>query len=119
MPTICVKVGASVIFDVDSSKKIYPVYQRNSLLNSNSVFDYGAFLTLRDKIEAGSSISQFIYTFTTAGVYVFGFNNVADSDNEKYVVFGVQPENGRCADENAYIQPTTEKNMLLSGAFQN
>jgi hypothetical protein len=113
------KVGASVIFDCDSTNKIYPVYQRNSLLNSNPDFDYGEFVTLKEKIESGVSITQFIYTFTTSGVYVFTFNNAANADNEKYVVFGIQPENGRCANEDAFIQPTTEKTLLLSGAYQN
>lgn len=88
-PTICIKVGASVVFDTDTTNKIYPVYQRNSLLNSNSNFDYGEFITLAEKINSGVNITQFIYTFSTSGVYVFAFNNVNDTNNEKYVVFGV------------------------------
>jgi hypothetical protein len=40
-PIVCLVVGASIIFDVSSTK--YPVYIKDSLLNTNPDFDYTPF----------------------------------------------------------------------------
>lgn len=118
-PSICLKVGASVVFDVDSANKNYPIYDRNSLLNSNDDFDYGPFLDLKNEIESGTTISQFLYTFKNPGVYVFKINDPDGSLNERSMIIGVMSENKRCDDEDAFIQPLTEKSLLLLGAYEN
>ena len=102
-PVICLKVGAAVAFDIDSANKEYPVYERNSLVNSNPDFDYGEFLDLADAIEGGATVSHFIFSFTEAGVYVFSINNVADTDLDKYLVIGVMSDAERCDNEDAFI----------------
>jgi hypothetical protein len=42
-PVVCATAGSAVLFDRISSKH-YPVYQKNSLLNNNGDFDFGAFV---------------------------------------------------------------------------
>lgn len=42
-PVYCITVGSSFLFTV-SDPKHYPVYLRDSVLNTNPDFDYGAFL---------------------------------------------------------------------------
>jgi len=66
-----VTLGESVTFPVDSTDLSYPVYFKESLLNSNLGFDYGEFLQLETAIFQGKEINMFIFTFYEAGVYVF------------------------------------------------
>jgi hypothetical protein len=78
-PLVCIALGDSLLFDI--SKGCYPVYQRDSLLNSNPHFDYGAFRDLATHMTAaaasGNSSSSsalyatFGFTFTAPGSYVF------------------------------------------------
>lgn len=49
-PLLCVTEGESVTFPVDSSGLSYPVYYKESLLNSNLGFDYSEFLQLETSI---------------------------------------------------------------------
>jgi len=44
-PVYCIVVGSSFLFTI-SDPKHYPVYLRDSVLNTNPDFDYGAFLDL-------------------------------------------------------------------------
>jgi hypothetical protein len=64
-----------VIFDGITDEN-YPVYNTNSLLNSNQNYDYGEFFQLGKKIKAGdfkgaNSITSFVTSFDKAGIYVF------------------------------------------------
>jgi hypothetical protein len=76
-PLVCIALGDSLLFDI--SKGCYPVYQRDSLLNSNPHFDYGAFRDLATHMTAaaagGNSSSAlyatFGFAFTAPGSYVF------------------------------------------------
>ena len=71
-PVLCVNNGNAILFDVTSSTKNYPVYLKDSLLNTNQEFDYSPFLDLASRVEGGETITNFVYTFTDAGIYVFG-----------------------------------------------
>lgn len=75
-PIICLKVGQGTLFQVipstsDLTKIHYPVYSRNSLFNTNSNFDYGAFIDLKSRVTSGQLIKAFFYSFTEPGMYVF------------------------------------------------
>lgn len=49
-----------------------PVYQKDSLFNTNPNFDYGLFDDLKTRvINAGLDIDTFLFTFTEDGTYVF------------------------------------------------
>ena len=68
-PTVCIDAGDSVVFSVTSTS--YPVYMKDSLLNSNSDFDYSAFRDLAELAASTSDVSTFVFTFDEAGDYVF------------------------------------------------
>ena len=64
-----------MLFD-DISPSHYPIYQKDSLLNTNADFDFGQFLVLQQEMAKADNVTAFIFTFQESGVYV-----VADSDN--------------------------------------
>lgn len=71
-PVTCITANNMIEFNVDSSTKSYPVYMKDSLLNTNSAFDYSGFLNLATTIETGTStVATYVHTFSTAGTYVF------------------------------------------------
>jgi hypothetical protein len=70
-PVMCIKVGAAVLFSINSNSGSYPVYVKNSILNTNKNFDYGPFLDLASTIGKGVYVSTFTNTFDEAGIYVF------------------------------------------------
>jgi len=87
-PIICLKVGQGTLFQVAPSttdiKKIhFPVYSRNSLFNTNTNFDYGAFVDLKDRVSNGQLIKAFFYAFTEPGMYVF--EDSVDSTKQMFV----------------------------------
>jgi hypothetical protein len=71
-PVICVIAGTTVMFEIDHANKKYPVYLKDSLVNTNPGFDYSSFLALGVKIQAGEVSTKFAYTFSQGGIYVFG-----------------------------------------------
>jgi len=71
-PITCVVAGNMVEFNVDSTTKSYPVYMKDSFLNTNSQFDYAGFLNLASTIEGGTaSVSTYVHLFDSEGTYVF------------------------------------------------
>lgn len=63
------------MFAIDDPKN-YPVYMKDSVLNNNKDFDYGAFEELKVEMERKVANKQntgtvFTFTFTQAGNYVF------------------------------------------------
>ena len=114
-PVICVHEGDSAVFEVDGGGH-YPVYQKDSLLNSNPNFDYGAFKALAESVAAQMSVGDqtpqyFGYTFTTAGRYFF-----TDSINtETTLVVSVTKGSEQCASENAFLQPRTSSSLSVFG----
>lgn len=45
--------------------------------------------------------------------------NDPSGQNENSMIIGIMSENKRCDDEDAFIQPITEKSLLLVGAYEN
>lgn len=45
-PVLCLELGQGILFDLPNGKTSYPVYLKDSFLNTNPRFDYGAFRTL-------------------------------------------------------------------------
>jgi hypothetical protein len=70
-PVMCIKAGAAVLFSINSSTGSYPVYVKNSILNTNKNFDYGPFLDLASTVSKGLYVSTFTSTFDEQGIYVF------------------------------------------------
>ena len=113
-PTICIKLGDTVTFDIPDSKH-YPIYLKNAMANTNPQFDYSSFTTLSKRIQAGETIQVFLFTFNQAGVFVF-----ADySDNTQLTIISVMEATGRCPSSDKYITPITAANLLQLGVQQN
>ena len=68
-PVVCLVVGASIIFDVSNVR--YPVYLKDSLLNTNPGFDYSSFRQLAALASTTVTISSFAFTFSSAGKKFF------------------------------------------------
>lgn len=98
----------------------YPVYLKDSVMNSNPSFDYGAFLILADQMntKAANNLttpSLFTFTFTVQGSYVF----VDSSDPEQLMIVRVTGAGETCPDPDRYIQPLSGDSVASSGVTQN
>ncbi|KAF4141760.1 hypothetical protein GN958_ATG09005 [Phytophthora infestans] len=110
-PMVCLSVGNGLLFDL-SVPRSYPVYLKDSMLNTNPSFDYGAFRSLAAKVNANSStVSAFAFSFTEPGTYVFG--NSLNSAAQTIVV--VMKTGTSCPTE-APIVPLNEKNLITVSA---
>lgn len=74
-PVYCIRQHDSFIFFI-SSPTHFPVYMKNSVMNTNPIFDYGAFENLQTSMlskqaEKPDEPSTFAFTFKDAGSYVF------------------------------------------------
>eukprot|EP01022_Parablepharisma_sp_SALTPOND_P009167 TRINITY_DN1381_c0_g1_i1.p1 TRINITY_DN1381_c0_g1~~TRINITY_DN1381_c0_g1_i1.p1 ORF type:complete len:3672 (+),score=433.12 TRINITY_DN1381_c0_g1_i1:8055-19070(+) len=118
-PVMCIHEGDTAIFEIDGNGH-YPVYQKDSLLNSNPDFDYGPFKILSERISAqlanGQNTPQYFgYTFSKSGRYFF-----ADSiDPEKTLVVYVTKESEKCPNEGAFLQPRTSGSLSVFGLALN
>jgi hypothetical protein len=93
-PVICVKIGAVILFDVNPDQQQYPVYLKDSTLNTNQEFDRAPFDQLAGNMQAGEKVYVFSFEFTQAGTYVFGDSN----DSTKMTVIGVKARDESCPD---------------------
>jgi hypothetical protein len=96
----CLLTGDTFLFTI-SDPKHYPTYLKDSVLNTNADFDYGAFLKLQSEMDGkrNSDPSLFAFTFAEQGTYVF-----TDSANaEKLMVITVMGPGESCADPDKYV----------------
>lgn len=113
-PVICINSGTSLMFDIDSANKRYPVYQKDNLLNSNSNFDYGEFIQLGEAVDNGTTVENFVFTFSTRGIYVF-----SDSiSTTQFMILGVMGSNEKCPNQDEYATPTTLAALQQIGVQQ-
>lgn len=108
-PVSCLRLGDGIFFDVSSGA--YPLYNKDSLLNTNAGFDFGAFRRLEEAMRSSSNVSVFAFTFTEAGTYVFK-SSVSASQRLVVVVMDAGSE---CPTDGPIV-PQTESNMILVGA---
>lgn len=112
-PVVCIVKHAALLFGGVSASN-YPVYVKDSLLNTNPDFDYSAFLTLRDDLETGAEYTSFVHVFNEAGIFVF-----ADSSNaEKVTVVAVMGESKTCPGGTAF-EAMTEQALLMVGVTRS
>ena len=64
-PIVCISAGSSVIFDITNTQ--YPIYLKDSLLNTNPSFDYWEFRKLSSLAVTSVNITSFAFTFISAG----------------------------------------------------
>lgn len=110
-PMVCLNVGDGILFDL-STPLSYPIYLKDSMLNTNPSFDYGAFRALATKIKANfSSVTAFAFSFTEAGTYVFG-NSLNSATRTVIVVM----QSGTSCPTEAAIVPLNEANLISVSA---
>ncbi|KAL8012133.1 putative tyrosine-protein kinase ephrin type A/B receptor [Plasmopara halstedii] len=109
-PMVCLSLGDGLYFDL-SVPRSYPIYLKNSMLNTNPSFDHGAFRLIAEKVINSSLVSAFAFSFTEPGTYVFGnsLNPAAQT-----VVF-VMKQGTSCPTE-APIVPLNERNLIALSA---
>ena len=119
-PLLCIKTSDTVVFSLNP-KQNFPVYLKNSLLNTNKNFDYAAFKELANRMRSqNSNVDTFAFTFKTEGIY-----DIADnSNNKKTIVIKVVSDISKCvaksrdrvlADVYVSFYPSTEDNMASFG----
>eukprot|EP01022_Parablepharisma_sp_SALTPOND_P014588 TRINITY_DN199_c0_g2_i2.p1 TRINITY_DN199_c0_g2~~TRINITY_DN199_c0_g2_i2.p1 ORF type:complete len:1661 (-),score=347.92 TRINITY_DN199_c0_g2_i2:11367-16349(-) len=104
-PAMCVTPNETVAFGV--SREHYPVYLKDSLVNTVKNFDYGPFITLADKLTKSTiNTDVFLYRFVTIGTYLFGDS----AQPESQMMIKVAED---CSEE--FVMPMTEDNLALLG----
>ena len=103
---MCLKQGNAVLFEVNSALNQYPVYLKDSILNTNPTFDYGPFLSLAKTVSQGTAVQAFSYVFEQVGIYVF----VDSTDAGKLTVIGVVSESQECSNQGSgNVQMVTQQ----------
>ncbi|CEM28618.1 unnamed protein product [Vitrella brassicaformis CCMP3155] len=111
-PVQCLEYGTAMVWQLDDGR--YPVYVKDSLLNSNANFDYRAFDLLRDDMRSANPPSIFVYTFNQEGSYTFR----KDNDPQKQTVIVVMGQTKTCPDDSDFPQATTAPALLRLGVRQ-
>ncbi|OEH77176.1 cast multi-domain related protein [Cyclospora cayetanensis] len=112
-PVQCLPLGTTVAWYIrPSPNPIYPVYLRNSLLNTNKEFDYGAFRSLDNEMQAGEQRILFLFTFNESGLYTFGLN----SDQNKILVLRVMEARRLCREDALLPQLRTVETLAAVAA---
>ena len=114
-PVICIQKGETFVFSINGTEH-YPVYVKDSLINTNPNFDYGAFKELKRILDAETStISTFAFTFTQKGIYDF----VDNVDPSKHMVVSVMGDGEQCPDSNIPLRTRTKSSLLTFGTQSN
>lgn len=87
----------------------FPQYMKNSIMNTNDVFDYGAFTVLeeemlRQKADNDETPSVFSFTFSQEGSYVF----TDAANDQKILIVQVVGPGTECSDSDRFVQTITE-----------
>lgn len=110
-PVICTSRGSALLFENLSAEK-YPIYVKDSLLNTNDNFDYGEFDALSSMLST-DAVKSFVFTFQEPGIYVF-----ADSRNTaKQMIIAVMGDGKACPSETDF-SPQTYASLIKVGAFR-
>ncbi|KDO27716.1 hypothetical protein SPRG_22196, partial [Saprolegnia parasitica CBS 223.65] len=109
-PMLCLQKSDSVLFSISGAS--YPVYMKDSLMNTNPSFDYGPFRSLQEAMASNASIvSAFAYTFTAAGTYVFALSN-----NSAALTIVTVMETGVKCPTDGPIVPMSQGNLIVLSA---
>ena len=139
-PVLCATAGSAVLFG-DITPAHYPVYQKNSLLNTNDEFDFGAFVQLGADMAAAEEVCRdpetqqdcgdssdsdsdeehcgctegcacaFAFAFTEAGIYVFRDSSSA----AKETIIAIMAQGATCP-PGLVFAPKSYATLLRVGA---
>lgn len=122
-PLVCLNYGEGILFHITDPQH-YPKYLKDSLLNTNGNFDYGAFRKLENYMKSlnDSSFStsvdvnfMFHFQFDTdyPGTYIF----YDAYDETNIIVIQTMSEETRCP--SSFVAGTESKNWVQLGISQN
>jgi hypothetical protein len=111
-PLTCIIVGTTVLFDI--SNENYPVYVKDSLLNTNPSFDYSYFRDLQTLSSSTLTLKTFAFTFQEAGTYVFKLS----SSSSTITIISVVAKNLACTTAGTFVEFTTA-NLVSLGISSN
>jgi hypothetical protein len=111
-PTTCINLGDAMAWDVsDSSRLHFPVYHKDSLLNTNPTFDYTQFRHLAEIMrDPNYNITLFTFAFSQPGVHVFYDNALP----KLFSVIRVANASQRCPD--TPFMTTDRDTLIMMGA---
>jgi hypothetical protein len=108
-PVYCLQPGDTFLFTFNTQYS-YPVYNKNSFINSNPNFDYSAFKELEYRMSKDIARIQYMsFTFNEVGIYDF----VDKYDKDNHIIIGVVGEGETC---DAPIMPRNEDSLGMLGA---
>lgn len=98
----------------------YPIYMKDSVINSNPTFDYGSFMELERSMKnkqalGDKSYTFFRFSFDVSGTYVFH----DASDVEQLMVVKVVGLGEKCYDTDGYITPLSLDSLASIGVSQD
>ena len=111
-PVYCLLLGQTMIFSI-TSQDHYPVYLKDSILNTNKGFNFSSFLELASFInnvkQGGTPISSFAYTFIDSDKYVFADS----SDSINMIIVSVMEQKVSCSQE--IVRDRSESTVVRVG----
>lgn len=113
-PIVCLSLGDTILFDLSSGPQYYPVYVKDSLLNTNPDFDYGSFRRLATRLTANTTIRSFAFAFREPGIYTF----MLAKNPSQLTIISVLREGSRCQSSGA-VMPMTSGNLIAVGVIKN
>lgn len=109
-PVYCLSLGDSFLFSFNT-KYSYPIYNKDSLINSNPDFDYSAFKELEYRMGKDLANIQYMsFTFNEVGIYDF----VDKYKSDMHIIIGVMGESETCPDTS--IMPRNSDSLGVLGA---
>ncbi|CAM9294549.1 unnamed protein product, partial [Choristocarpus tenellus] len=111
-PLACIGRGDSILFDISS--QCYPVYDKNSMLNTNNGFDYGEFRSVAEKVLSTATYFSFGFVFDEPGTYVFS----SSCDVTATMVVAVMEDDVSCTTEAQFV-PQTSSSLIALGIAKN
>nr|CEL64355.1 TPA: GCC2 and GCC3 domain-containing protein [Neospora caninum Liverpool] len=112
-PTQCLQKGDTIIWMIAGA---FPVYLRNSLLNTAAGFDASPYLNVQGDLayegtDAKPPVTYFAFSFTVPGQYVFA-TNVSDAHQ---AIFRVLDEGVSCDEDARFPLPTEFSSLAAAG----
>ena len=112
-PLVCISLGDTIMWDLRQGAG-YPVYVRDSLLNSADAFDFGRFEELGRLQSQFNNITLFAFTFRVSGIFTFTMSNLP----QQQMLVRVAEAGSTCPTDGPIV-PLNLANLIEVGARRN